>query len=172
MKYLLLVRHGEYDEDNGSLNKYGIGQIDRLIESLKEKIKFDSGYVITSPIKRAVESSEIISKGLRITEPVEQVLYLSDAGSYPKKWNGKEVKSCDVYYYEGDNSKVMKIIEDRKEKAELIVIVGHKDIIPNFARFFYKDLTRKDPDREFHVRYGEGLLFDIEKKSFEKISQV
>ena len=91
---LIFVRHGETDSNkqrviqgarlDPSLNTEGISQANELAETLKD-VKFD--IIISSPLKRALETAEIIKKHFNVPLEIAQHFLERDFGSLTgKNW--------------------------------------------------------------------------------------
>jgi len=117
MTTLLLIRHGHYlgqkephpdlDPDN-SLDDLGRSQIEALTARLKgETIKI----VLTSQLKRARESGEIISKELHL--PIESTAVLNELGFF--------IKPQEIMTFERDEEKYKQALKDLQAASQRAV---------------------------------------------------
>ncbi|MEM2908988.1 MAG: phosphoglycerate mutase family protein [Candidatus Bilamarchaeaceae archaeon] len=104
LETIIIIRHGSYSEDGG-LDKNGRIQITKSAEQLKEVIKGKGATIVTSPLKRAVESSQIIADMLKLSLEKDDAL------------------SCESV----EKNKLKEFIEKLKQKKkEVIILVTHQ----------------------------------------------
>jgi phosphohistidine phosphatase SixA len=158
MKNLFIVRHGKYDHKG--LTDLGIKNTDLLGGQLKSRIGGRSIYFISSPVVRAYQSAKILAECLGVSE-IEEVPYLCP--DFRKDGN---------YYNEfhsGALDKMMKIVDEREEKADNLIMVTHHEVCKDFTPYFAKE-------RFGYVTFmgridnSESIQFDLEAKSIEVLS--
>ncbi|MEQ9115404.1 MAG: histidine phosphatase family protein [Rickettsiales bacterium] len=121
MKYISILRHGKspqnpLDDRSRILSEEGRLDIENLANKLKShNIIFD--FIISSPIKRAKQTFEIIKSNQKASFEVE--------------W------SESLYSYEDKN--LNKIITDINDKYSNVLIVGHNPIISEIGCNLCKD---------------------------------
>jgi len=156
-KLLFFIRHGSTDlnEDSDrfcgstdpSLSPPGIAQIERIALELKElKNRLNIGGIITSPLKRAVESAQILSRELSFTYKINPDLREIDFG----EWERLTKSEVNLKYPEilqlwltrpdetvppgGENphevvKRAVHFQEHEIKKSESLLIVSHKTFL-------------------------------------------
>lgn len=172
---IFIVRHGETDYNktkrlmgqriNDKLNKTGIEQI----TALAQEIDRDFDIIFTSPLKRAVQSAEIIATTIKapVVERVE--LMERDFGSLSgKTWeemkgeydkNNVDFKKQDFeqqYDYtlfggesfEDVKNRILLFVEELKERYsdKKVLIVAHGGILKMAHFLFYEEKPTHTPD--------------------------
>lgn len=117
---LILVRHGESvtnvlnivsdDADKNPLTEKGMEQARRAAEELK-KLKIDG--IVSSPILRAKQTAEIISKLLRLEYSVDDRLREIGFG----KFNGKSISEVPKFSYDSNEIEQWEKITERMLSA-------------------------------------------------------
>lgn len=85
MKKIILVRHGDYRENDESLTTWGIEDVKNLALQLKKITQGTKVSLFSSPAKRTIESAEIIGKELEIKNEVIEVLFCDGVIKKTKK---------------------------------------------------------------------------------------
>lgn len=146
MQNLILVRHGDYNEEL-HLSKAGAAQMlslaKKLAPYLGSKIR-----LLTSSADRAKESAEILGSAWDIT-PEEHAALWSQA-SRPQNL-----------------PRALALVE-RNTTADTVVVVTHLEYVENFPRFFAQKRLNTDL-RYGSINKGEGGVIDCEKKTFEHV---
>ena len=173
MKNLFIARHGEYGYGFGyPLSSKGKEQADNLGKRIKEIHKQDSIYIVTSPALRTRETAEIIATNL--DSPISSIENLSYL------WEGSDVHTSDLsredvhkntYECNPDIERLLQLVEDRRKKAEGLIVVSHKHLISDLAEIFIeKEFGRSFKDDNYGFRgieYGEGMHFDLEQEAYQ-----
>lgn len=151
MKYLFLARHGHHKQDR--LTDQGCRQMQELAQSIKDILKDGSAYLISSSAQRAVESSRVIASALNLPAEFEELDYLYgfDFEGYP---------TCYV--------KSMAIIDERRTRADGLVVVSHAGIADVMAVYFMKKEFGRE-ERISDPNLGEAIHIDLEKKIYQFI---
>ncbi|MBN2306984.1 class I tRNA ligase family protein [Candidatus Peregrinibacteria bacterium] len=174
---LTFVRHGEtdYNKDNrwqgstdNELNKTGIKQAEELAKKLKGQ-KFD--LIVSSPMKRAKKTAEIINNTLNTEMVFEEGLREQSFGD----WEGRLEKDMEKEY-ETDMDHLRKMTAPNGESFDSVVkrvgrvlskyrgkkvlIVGHGHVY--FATLCY--LKGKTIDEVCHEPHDNGTPYKIEYK--------
>lgn len=170
---LFLIRHGHYEgnynqvnspaafDPNNPLSSFGRGQIERLANRLRGKtIKT----VITSELKRAQESGEIIATHLHI--PIVSTPLLNELGFFISP---KEIMSFERN--EENYIKAIKDVADASEKAikflegvandhpgETVAVVCHGNII----RALVGEALKADVNSTIRLQVDEASLSILE----------
>ncbi len=162
---IYITRHGQTDSNkerrlmgqkiNDSLNEVGIKQSEELAKSL---LKEEFDIVFSSPLKRALETSEIIKKQLNIPIITDKRLTERDFGSLSGKswdeiensspWTTRENDLAQKYDYSSFGGETAKDVEKRlidfleylkKEYSDKkILIVAHGGIA-KLLQHIYRD---------------------------------
>lgn len=152
MKKLVVVRHGDYeDEDNDDekLSSLGEKQIAQLAEKLESHLNGFSVVILSSTALRARQSAEILVDKFGAAFEGLDLL-----------WSGEGGKSFGTFM---DFKKLLKMIEERKEQAEVYVLVTHYEYIEDFPMFFGKQRLGATLKSEV-IPKGTAWLIDCEKK--------
>lgn len=147
MKKLTIVRHGQYESTFYSLSEIGEVQIKLLATELEKRINnIGSILVISSPLKRAKQSAEIIAKKFGILHQLE---------------------TDDALIYDIDDA--LKLILSREQNADALIVVSHMEITDDLPR-------QIGIEKNFLVicpglKKGEAVIIDCENQTFEHIQQ-
>lgn len=142
---IFVLRHGDanatgkklMDDSKRGLSDAGIKEIENVTELFaKFEIKFD--YIYSSPLKRAKQSAEIISKNQKKSKVIEL----------------SELKP------EGSVEEVCKKLERRKE-GTTILIVGHNPLLINLVNYII------NPGNRQNLSLKTGGLVKIKTLSLE-----
>ncbi len=159
MQDLFSTRHADYGRDK-RINEFGKEQVWRLADYIQRVMDGRPIYLITSTAPRAVDCGEIIAFrfGLPDFEKLDYIWVANDAPN-------------NSFYYEPfskrdeANKKLIGIVEDRKDKADGIVVVSHKGGAERIGRHYLKELGISL--RVGELTYGEGVHIDfVNKKGF------
>lgn len=151
MKYLVIVRHGDYSE-SGHLSQLGNAQIDSLAKLLVEKFGNESPTLIfSSDYDRCRESAEIIRKALKAGEV--------------------EVRGIlgEQYKREEDNNYILDLISKHQDRVDVIVLVTHDPQVKHFPPSFFLTMLRTRPVSRLTDRTGidkgKAFVIDCSEKS-------
>ena len=190
---ILFVRHGESQDDLE--NRYGgwsdfeltpTGQ-DQLAETASRIEQLEEGFeiILSSPLKRARSSAEIISSSLKL--PVEIFEYVKERNTYGilsgMEKNEAKLKYPDQVehldseeYVDGSEriedlleriKKALDLIERRSEKS--IVVVTHGVFLKNLGKVIGKKLVKKEDggfvlmelaNRKLNILKSDGIEFE------------
>jgi broad specificity phosphatase PhoE len=163
---LIFVRHGQTDynlegrpqgqEMDRSLNETGIQQVEEAAQYVPEDIDF----IISSPLKRAAQTAEILNRKLKkeviYNNDIKELRYGSLAG---KLWSDIEVETgdndirqkdhellFDYHQYGGDSAadlqhRVEKFIEETKAKYpdKKILVTTHGGVVDTMHKLYTQD---------------------------------
>src|SRR3989344_2792598 len=127
MKHLFVTRHGDYGYDD-RINICGKKQMENLAYEIQKILNGGSLYLFSSTAPRALDSSEILAVQLGLPQKFEQIPYL---------WTGSDCPD-DSYYHDSDLSKIIKLIDERKNLADGLVMVSHLEVVEEFPDYFIK----------------------------------
>lgn len=150
MKFLIVVRHGEYDEDY-NLDHDGRCQIQGLSEKLKEFVNGNETLLLSSPAPRAIQSAQIISEILGMPAEEHDIL-----------WSDND------HFRDFDGLRM--ILRERKSEAEVIIIVTHLEYVEGFPLYFAVNELGMAVRRAPIPLKGEACLLDCSTESFHLIS--
>lgn len=154
MKHLFLVRHGDYNREDGDLSFYGMNQIEKLAKEMKS-IAGDCKdyYIISSLAVRAQRSAQIIAKEFNVPT-FDRVREL---------W---PLEEDDLTYEE--MRKIDNLIEPHKEK-DVVALTTHYEVLESYPTYLVEKLFGKKVYNIPEVRKGEGFHLDLERKTYQMI---
>lgn len=77
------MRHGEYEQGEAWLSTYGMKRVVRVTEQIGQDFQDQKILILSSPVQRAVETSELSRSVLNTEEPIQtDVLKLDGANKY------------------------------------------------------------------------------------------
>ena len=178
MKHLVILRHGDYHQgrlgvSSEVLTKEGMAQFVELGQDIQSLTDNASAYIICSPAPRVFQSAQILDANLRVVAPPEELLFLWDSCGIPSEWRGHKVTGDDTYFYMGEmepevaHTRLEGIVNERADKADTLIIVSHKDLVPKFTSYYTKKHFGKAVSGSFE--YGQGVLFDVETQNGYKL---
>jgi broad specificity phosphatase PhoE len=116
MKTLVVVRHGRYaNEGGGRLNADGREQIEGLGAKLAAKLAGCSISLLSSPLPRARETSEILARHL--VTSFEEHLFLRSSG---------------MRFYDGQEQKALQLVEEKGQTHDVVILSSHMEFIDLF----------------------------------------
>lgn len=150
MKHIVIARHGNYDYRD-RLDELGKRDIRNLGAKLIDILQ-DDKILISSSAPRATDSCDVL---------------VSEFGfpkyeSFPELWDADD-SPCKLLRSEMVE-KARSIIEERKERADNILIMTHMYLVDRIAENFCK-LNEIEYYGEL-FDYGEGIHIDIENKKY------
>lgn len=155
VKYMLyIIRHGQtwwnwqkiiQGQSDSELSPKGMEQGKRIAELLQnENIDFSNYKIITSPIKRTVDYTDIITKGLElqktpIVEPLAQEISMGDLEGFPKItvptlfpeiWTEREKNPLHFVYPNGESKYSLKeraeqFLEKYTDNLDNTILITH-----------------------------------------------
>jgi len=148
MKKLILVRHGEYEENEEmNLSQEGRKQIESLAEKLSAVTNGNPPLILVSPTTRTIESAEIISKKLDAIVEKYKALYIGNRTGF---------------------SKFLEILHERLDN-EIIIAVTHLEFCEGFPKYFGREYLEGIEFESERVEVGEACVVDIETKTIKII---
>jgi len=148
MNKLILVRHCLRDE-HGGLSALGLGQADVLSKEVK-RITTKSYHLVSASSRRAVETAGKISLALGGNGNFEILDYL---------WSARDGPAGN-YLEDRDLRKLVEVVNERKGKADNLVVVGHLESITDLAQHFAQQVLGRKLDIE-EVQIGKGVAYDF-----------
>ena len=145
MKNLILVRHGHYDSRTSALTASGEEQMHLLAQALVPLVSEGSSILVTSPVVRAVQSTEILKTELGM-EGFEQSEALRAEGSR------SNCKAVDV------------LVESLANQYDAVILVTHQPNLEDYPGHLEERHSRplERPNR-LSYRYGEALNIDLDR---------
>ncbi len=125
MKLLILVRHGEYAEDTGTLTAKGREQIGILTEKLKQIIGGIRVIIFTSPAPRAKESADILSHAFGGGTP----------DAHYKLSPGED---------NFDPARLLDLVRIYKDSAEVLILVTHVEYAEGFPKYYVREVLGEE----------------------------
>lgn len=148
MKKLILVRHGDYDADTGSLDSDGLEQVHRLATAIAAHIVSPVS-IIASPATRTADTAALISR-------------LACDGIQVQYHNFLDIEqSTQTEDDDTTNAAINNIANTAGESAATIFIVTHEPIIDGYIKHYL--CMRYGHKRRLHlaIRYAEAALIDL-----------
>lgn len=171
MEHLFVVRHGV--ANHGTLTQQGRNQIYILSDEIKRLLKFDSVYMVSSTLPRAVQSAEIIKNKLNLDE-YERLDFLCAGDDAPvESYDWQEMQAM----YSKTNaakkryenlSKLLAVVEDREDLADGLIIVTHFGVSGALIRSILQSKLSID----YHVldnEPGECMYFNFNVNTFSRL---
>ena len=181
---LIILRHGETDcnakgimqgKSNIPLNQNGIKQVSLLKEEFE---KYDIDYVISSPLKRAVQTATLVSdKPLFLDDRlIERNLGLyegKDISTYDSKKYGNIQNVCTDNGVEAITDVIDRTFDLLDEIVSLdktILLVSHSAVL-KVIPYYFEGLPQNNMVENYKLQNTEYRVFEIEKrKNNENIS--
>ncbi len=161
MEHLFVVRHGSYYDYGANcdrIDSFGREQMERLGKVIRSILRQGSAYIVSSTAPRALDSSGVLAVELGLPSEFEQIPYL---------WSGLDSPE-DSFYHDRNQDKLIAIVNERRDKADGLVVVSHLEVTDNFPSFFFQ--------REFGINdsvpgieKGQAVHIDLQKKSHQVI---
>lgn len=154
MKYLFIARHGSYGNDN-RLNDHGHKQMEVLGGSIKEILNGASAYILSSTAPRAIDSAEVLAVQLELPKEFEKTEDL---------WTGGDSSKERAYYCDCD--KLIQMINERREKADGLVMMTHLEVGEDFPSYFLKqEFEQNEYIRD--ISKGQAVHINLEDKTHQ-----
>lgn len=148
---IIIIRHGEYDEDTGRMNYIGRNQMERLIPKIKAYISGEANVLfLTSSAPRAEGCARVISDLLDISYEATEYL-----------WSDKR--------HIQDNARALDYMTQKaeeKNQATAVIVITHLEYAGSFAEFIMEE-ANKDFLTHYGLEKGEMLFMDFEKETCE-----
>ncbi|MDD5700286.1 MAG: hypothetical protein PHH00_03820 [Candidatus Nanoarchaeia archaeon] len=155
MKHLFMMRHGRSDGMEGIFES-DRGILTARAGEIRQIVGTGSVYIVSSTAPPALASAQVMAAALGIGE-FEQLPFLWAEREGPREG----------YYNDSRRSAVMKIIDERKQRAEGLVIVTHRMLMEEFHPYFMREgMGRKIKIAGIEADYARAAYYDITKKKF------
>ncbi len=157
MRHLFLAKEGAHRSVDGRLNEKGRQQTRILSKAIKSILNDSLAYIVSLTTHEARGSAEILAVRLGLPRQVEKFPYL---------WPGSDSHSDDSC--KGPNwDSLMKLIEERQDAAEGLILVDHYKLFDyGFASYY----IRKKFEDKFNpgiIRQGEAVHIDSERGAYQ-----
>lgn len=148
---LIIVRHGDYQENSGQLTDQGIKQVTDLADKIRriqerEKLRVA---IITSTTTRAIESSKIIASVVGADVMEERALHYLPISSTETE----------------DFLNILSLIDSKNGIANMLIAVTHLEFCNKFPQFYGKQRLNQDWPREDGIGKGHGVIIDLKAKT-------
>lgn len=145
MKYLVVVRHGEYDSD-GHLNDRGREQMSALADNLKPLTANASVEMLASIMARATESAEILGDALGVSYTAKSLLGES--------------------FVVSDLDSALALVDDHSE-SDVLITVTHMPFASFFPAYYCMNRLNMEVDLGSIkiVDKGQAVVVDCEEKT-------
>lgn len=163
LKHLFMIRNAMAGIDGGAPGYHGQMQARLLAGSIEYFARVSSlgrMIMVSSTAPRAIGTAEVLAKELGINE-FERIPYL---------WSGLDAPR-DSYQHDCDRRKLMKIVDERRGKAEGLIVVTHYEVVMEFHPYFMEHEFGIRGERMIgEVDNADGIYYDLERKQFKRIS--
>ncbi len=153
MNHLFIIRHASYGP-GPRINPQGVHQLKILGKEIQEIVKNDSVLILASTAPRALDSANTLAPFFKnkIIEPIE---YL---------WSGPDSPNNMLPNHPHPKN-LWNIIEERKNKADALLMVSHMEVCDLFPSYFFeKEFARKESIES--LPRGKAVWFDLQKQAF------
>lgn len=147
MKTLILVRHGEFDDDH-KLTDDGKRQVQELCDRMRPHVHAPA-VVLASPTDRTVQSANIITSALA-APPAQTCTALAYATT------------------EEEQNEIMRLIAQKREQAETLILVTHKPVVDLLPRLYGRNVLKINIPMG-KTQYAHGIVIDCDAKTFTEI---
>lgn len=148
MRYLAIIRHGEFTEGEAELNEEGRRQMRALVGRLKDL----NPVVYSSLGPRSIESAHIIADGLAVSEPEAFEFF------------GSRAYSNEAEHYSAALSFLKNIDEN-------VVIVTKGEWADDFVPYFAKEYLHENV-APVSLGRGEGVLVNCKDKTIKNLLEL
>ena len=148
VKKLIIVRHGNYDGSNGHLSESGQRQIRDLAIKLRPFMQSRKKVMIASPMRRTVQTAEILEDVFRI-KFITDIFLQTEDGSLP--------------YHKAKAALDFLKVSD----ANLVIFVTHFEYGIDFLPFFLQRVFGKFVAAEAELPRGGALVIHCRDGSSE-----
>jgi broad specificity phosphatase PhoE len=152
MKHLFVARHGDYDGDY-RISNYGRQQMETLGKAIKQVLNGSSAYLVSSTAPRALDSSEILAVELGLPLEFERTPYI---------WSGNSAPEDSHYKRFDSNDKLVEFVNERKDKADGLIMVTHLEITDWFPYYFLKKELEIDNPINIPDELPKGMAVHID----------
>lgn len=148
MKYLIIIRHGDYAE-RGRLSGNGRRQIEKIAKKVKFFAEGGRTQIISSTAIRAEESAEIIGQILAVPVETNEILWSEE--DHPE-----------------DFAELLDLIRSRQNEVDCLILVTHLEYTLSFPGYFAKREWRAEVP-SLGIQKGEGVVLCQENETYELI---
>ncbi|MDP1694427.1 MAG: phosphoglycerate mutase family protein [Candidatus Woesearchaeota archaeon] len=163
MKHFFVVRHGSYHSHGREdvLSPLGHEQMMTLGRFIKDILHGSSAYICSSPAPRAVQSAQILGNALSLpSSSLEEIPYL---------WSGSDVPNDNPGYAAIFGQKdLMALVEERKEKADGLIMVTHFEVVRDLPHCFM-DQAFQQKVKIPEVGKGQAVHINLERRTYQII---
>lgn len=149
MRYLIVVRHGEYVQFSGRLSEVGRRQMEALAESIKVLLDGMSVRMISSTAQRALDSAEVLSTVLQVTFDGNDLLW-SD--------NMHRMKM----------EETLEFIRSIADQADVVILVTHIEYAEYLIRSYIKKISSERSitvEAPYNTPTGKGQAWILDCES-------
>lgn len=161
LRWLVIVRHGDYDDDTMSLTENGRGQIAALARMLQPCHSSAAKTVIlSSDRKRALESAQILK--LELGQDDAELMASELVTSKVLAEMNREPKNMPAVYE----------LLQQAEDAELVIMTAHVGQANCFPPYFFREHLHCEPplEDEEELKKGEAWLIGVREKTMVRLS--
>lgn len=151
MKYLVVVRHGEYSD--GRLNNRGRAQMGTLAEKLRPLTNGATVLILASTTDRARESARILSSFFSSVGFFEEHEILWSENSHPEDLPG-----------------TLELVRSRKNEVDVLVLVTHYEYVVKFPAYFASEELGATMLSRL-IGNGEAWVLDCSQKTLTHVGQ-
>jgi phosphohistidine phosphatase SixA len=143
MQWLIIVRHGEYDEhgDNKSLNDAGRAQIAALAERIQPYTREAKVILLASPTMRARQSADILGDAIGVQPEVCGILSAETS-------------------YKGFYPQALEEVRRRQHLVDTLILVTHLEYAEEFPQYFIEQELGRMAPPQLSIQKGEGCAVD------------
>ena len=160
MRHFFIARHGAY-YINGRLNKVGEKHIAALGQAIKEILNGSSVYIISSTAPRALDSSQMLARELKLTGRIEEM---------PCLWYAADSQHYDPVG-ELDLDHIYKIVDERRNNADALILMAHEELRDAFAAYFSRVEFGKSHCFS-SIEKGQADHFCVSEESYQLIPKM
>lgn len=155
MKYLIVVRHGDYDEGGeDGLNEDGWQQVRQLASLLARRLQDCSISMLISPATRTQETAEILMASLRVLDASIVDSLCSNGG----------------HLDEDEAANVLKTVETKAARYDVVLLCTHWEFTREFPGIWARSTGFSIPQR-LHAPCGTAFIINAEDGSYERTEQ-
>ncbi len=146
MKKLIIMRHGDYNNYDYRLSKYGKKQMVQTAKIIHSVSNEYSIFILTSTAPRAIDSAKAINEVLQVGYEEHDELWDDDS-------------------HQGDWKKSINIIDSKKDSFDMVIVVTHLEFTEILPYYFAREVLEIDDFDCGPVGKGEAIAIDFENLS-------
>jgi phosphohistidine phosphatase SixA len=162
MDYLIIARHGSYDPDKGSLNRFGQKDIGFLAEKINQLNLGGLIHIISSSAPRAKESAEIVKQSLESTPNLYNITPIQFEDLL---WSSPDRPITNGYFNLNQLPEIVCLIES--SDAETVIVMTHDPLASALPNLYMKNMGKEEI---YSIDKAEAVYIDIKNKTASKIS--